>query len=152
MAKQRSFGMTLIGGLNVLLGGIGVIAVVFVFLGSCLALALHGLDPRRFDLEIPGGPGSRHGISLLLAPYAGVLDALLVAAGIQTLRMAPSARKLSLLYAGFALPLSILDFSSVRDAGPFEILRIALCLLSPFYSVLLIVLFLLPSWKKAFAK
>lgn len=149
MAKPRTDGQTVIGVINVVLGGMGVATLLLLTLLVSTLLAVMALKPVAVHLDRDSFDASAI-VSLLAAPASGALDILLLVAGIQVLRMAPSGRTLSLLYAWLVLPLCAMDFWIFCGRGEFFLLRLGLCMASPLYAVLLIVLFLRPSWRKAF--
>jgi hypothetical protein len=149
VARKRTAGMTAIGVANVAFGALGAVTTLVTAL-LVLVSVLTGHIPLnelwKSVHEIP----AEAWVSLVAIPSAGILDVLLVIAGIQVLRMRPSGPTASLAYAVLVLPLCFVDFWMVRGSGPMRIVLYPLSCVSPSYSLLLVVLFLRPSWRRAF--
>lgn len=159
MLRERTSGMTAIGVLNLVFGGLGIISALFEVLAA-LAGIRRAILIEGF-MGIPGISTDQRAIMLKMlefALFALAASSVGAVAGIGILRMAAWARVVSLVYAGlWALNAGILLVFPVQAATPEADasgavigLVVGICFgLS--YPIILFILFQKPNWKAAFA-
>ncbi len=149
MATQRTGGMTAIGILNFVFGGLGCVFSLlmvlgggaFAFLGSAMeeAAAAEGMSTEGF-----GEAAATGGAMFMLLGLVGlVLSVLLIIAGVGVMKVRPWGRTCSLAYAGSKIILGI----GAAIIGGFGFVTI----MGFVYPVVLGVLFTRPAWKAAFS-
>ena len=158
MEGQCTDGMTAIAVLNIIVGVIVILAGLFQFLVA-LTLTYELLRLGAFEL-----PTIRFMFSFLILA-TGVVGSI---AGIQMLALRPSARELSLVFAGLLIVSAVLSYfiiPIIASIGTYDlgsisadglvrlvIFCVVYVVLPVFHALLLSVVFSTPSWKAAFAK
>jgi hypothetical protein len=156
--KQRTSGMTAIAVLNIVVGAIVVLGGLFQFLFA-LTLFWELLRIGVFDLPV---------IRLLFSFLLLATGIVGMIAGIKMLSLHPSARELSLVFAGLLIVSAVLSYFSIpiiASIGTYDLSSISaeglvrliiFCVVYVVvpvpYALLLFVVFSTPSWKAAFAK
>jgi hypothetical protein len=156
--KHRTGGMTAIAVLNIAVGVIVILGGLFQLLFA-LTLTYELLRMGAFEL-----PAMRFMFAFLILA-TGILGLI---AGIRMLSLHPSARALSLVFAGllvvsavlsyFAIPIitsiGTYDLRSISAEGSVRLIIfcVVYVVLPVSYGVILFVVFSRPSWKVAFAK
>jgi len=159
MSKQRTGGMTIIGGLDVLFGSCGIILALGGILGALAgerqAIVVEG------SMGIAGATAGQQALMLNLLGMSllGLLLGLVaLVAGIALFRMWRWARAINLTYAALAAARSAMLFlfpalTAARGATAAATLSermVGLCL-ALLYPIILLALFRKPAWKAAFA-
>ena len=158
MEKQRTSGMTTIAVINIVVGVIVILSGLFQLLGA-LALMLELFRMGVFEL-----PAIRLLFSFLLLA-TGIVGLI---AGIGMLSLRPSARELSLVFAGllifsavlscFTIPIiasiETYDLGAISAGGLARLIIFCVIyvVLPMSYALLLLVAFGRSAWKSAFAK
>jgi hypothetical protein len=160
MLKKRTGGMTVIGVLNLVFGGLGIISALFEVLAA-LAGIRRAIVIEGF-MGIPGISADQRAIMLKMlefALFALAVSTVGVIAGIGIFRMRAWTRAASLIYAGlWALNAGILLFFPVQATTPDAnvsatiIGRVVGICFSLSYPIILFTLFQKPNWKAAFAR
>ena len=159
MLKERTGGMTVIGVLNLVFGGLGILSALFEVLAALVGIR------RSILIEgfmgIPGISGNEETIMLKLlefALFALAVSTVGVIAGIGIFRMRPWARAASLIYAGlWALNAGVLLLFPVQapkpdaNASATIIGHVVGICFGLSYPIILFILFQKPNWKAAFA-
>lgn len=159
MLKERTGGMTVIGVLNLVFGGLGFISALFEVLAA-LAGIRRAILTEGF-MGIPGISADKETIMLKMlecALFALAVSTVGVIAGIGIFRMRAWARAASLIYAGlWALNAGILLLFPVQAATPDANASatiighvVGICF-GLAYPIILFILFQKPNWKAAFA-
>ena len=155
MERHRTGGMTAIAVLNVIFGGLGILAGLFNLLGV-FVLLYEMLRLGVFEI-----PTARVAFALLLLATGSVG----LVAGIGMFVLRPWARALSLVYAGLLIASAVCSnfiVPIIATIGTYDIGSISLARLMIFgviylvipvpYSIVLCVVFAKAAWKAAFAK
>jgi hypothetical protein len=156
--KHRTRGMTAIAIINIIVGALLILGGLFQLLYA-LTLFWHLLRMGVFDV-----PAIRFLFSFLLLA-TGIVGLI---AGSKTLALRPSARGLSLVFAGLLIVSAVLSYVTIpiiASIGTYDLRSISaegLVRLIVFsviyvvvpvtYAVVLFVIFSRPSWKAPFAK
>ena len=149
MATQRTGGMTVIGILNFVFGGLGCIGSLllilgggaFALFGSAMeeAAAADGTSTEGFaEAAATGGA-----MFVLLGLVGMALGILLIVAGVGVMKVRPWGRTCSLAYAGSKIIMGV----GAAIIGGFGFVTI----MGFIYPVVLGVLFTRPAWKAAFS-
>lgn len=158
MEKHRTGGMTAIAVLTIIVGVVEILGGLFQLAGA-LTLIYNMLELGVFDLPII------HLLFSFLLLATGIVGLI---AGIGMLAPRPSARELSLVFAGllifsavlsfFTIPIiasiATYDLSSLSAGGwaRLIIFSVTYVVLPVSYALLLLVVFSMPAWKATFAK
>jgi hypothetical protein len=156
--KHRTGGMTAIAVLNIIVGVIVILAGLFQLLFA-LTLTYELLRLGAFEL-----PAMRFMFSFLILA-TGIVGLI---AGIGMLLLRPSARDLSLVFAGLLIVSAVLSYffiPIIASIGTYDlhsisaeglvrlvVFCVAYVVLPVSYAVILFVVFSTRSWKSAFAK
>jgi hypothetical protein len=152
---KRPRSMTVAGILDVVIGGLGLLAAGLSTLAAgvvltCIAWSRATNPPTRVHIsESPGLAVAGPTLVLLGIVLASTLaDAWLVATGIQLLRRARSARTCAFVHAGSMIVLGIGDILLAGRAGEWRWILLPLVFPQPIYALAQVAAFYtVPSWK-----
>jgi hypothetical protein len=131
---RRTAGMTVIGALSILLGLFGLVNSWMM-----LRTGLGQAAPMASSLGISSGP-----LVVCFAVARAIVSLILIVSGMGVLRVAASARPMSLSLAAIWILLNAIEPAALH----YSYLRVVFTTL---YPIVLLIVFSLPGWKLAFA-
>jgi hypothetical protein len=143
MPPTNPRGIKVVGALNIVLGSLTCAGSLFSMLGGGIVAALG--SAAEHDLNGARGHAAMVGGALILFGFFGVLfGAGLLAAGVGVLRLRPWGRSLSLAAAALGIIYTAGQAVILDSFGISGVIGLA-------YPVALVLAFMTPAWKRAFA-